>query len=736
MATNTRVATTIAARYTPNVGAVDAFYLDGRISGKREEHFADLTVDRTDRGSFYAVYASSHGSKNPSDGGDGNRQILDRIAHDLKKNHRHNIDYEINELAESAVNVAGRLTISDDEVTQPYFAGIIIKDGEMAAVTLGRGCAYLYRDEALFPLTEDDFPLEPIDTDGRQISNLNDFSAGVAGAIRYSNIAQLRPDDCIIVCNCDLMEAIGQKVMLQLLDEAEDQCDAAGLIMSEAVQRNSRTAMQIMIGFIEELEPLDRVGRNTLAKGLNVRDTLGKGVPTKTGPVTLSKGPRNTGSLTPEERAQIEAAVKSMEADGTPPQRDRDGWKKMLPDGVAPADIEAADSVSADETAADDFRDSSEDTGTDAAVAAAAAATGWDTAKDGDIEPEADTSSEVEAAGEIPADADENTALDTENVVQVDEVVDGDDSTETEPDQEEVATSEDDLHIENVVDSDEETTSSTEDEPQSADSIWPFIPKLDEEDQDVAAVTDDYADDIDVDRAMTDAADILRESDEDTDDEVIEPALAGLVSVEEPSEISDTDNWSDDDLNYDFVEEFDDGTDDFADELDEDEAVVGDGERSSKGRLIAIVVLAIIAVILVAFIIYTLVGGRQNSTISSRTSSEPSRSTFDTTVTETTRETVEEVTTTEETTTEETTTEETTTEETTTEETTTEAPTEEEVPEVGSHTIAEGDNMWDIATRYYPDMDPVEAMNNIAQANGWDSFEDVVLVPGEALTLP
>jgi len=150
------------------------------------------------------------------------------------------------------------------------------------------------------------------------------------------------------------------------------------------------------------------------------------------------------------------------------------------------------------------------------------------------------------------------------------------------------------------------------------------------------------------------------------------------------------------------------------------------------------------------------VGGRQNSTISSRTSSEPSRSTFDTTVTETTRETVEEVTTTEETTTEETTTEETTTEETTTEETTTEettteettteettteettteAPTEEEVPEVGSHTIAEGDNMWDIATRYYPDMDPVEAMNNIAQANGWDSFEDVVLVPGEALTLP
>ncbi|HHX37968.1 MAG TPA: LysM peptidoglycan-binding domain-containing protein, partial [Clostridiaceae bacterium] len=118
--------------------------------------------------------------------------------------------------------------------------------------------------------------------------------------------------------------------------------------------------------------------------------------------------------------------------------------------------------------------------------------------------------------------------------------------------------------------------------------------------------------------------------------------------------------------------------------------------------------------------------------------------------TTTTRETVEEVTTTEETT-EETTTEETTTEETTTEETTTEATTEEttteapteapteeptEAPSPDSHTIAEGDNLWDIANRYYPDRDPLDAMTDIANANGWDSFEDAVLVPGEDLVLP
>lgn len=319
MASNTRLATTVAARYMDTVGATDAFYLDGRIKGKREDTIADLTVDRTDRGAFIAVYASTHGSDNPSNGEDGNRQILDTITNDLKKNHRHNIDYEINELAESAVNVAGRLTLSDQGVSQPYFSGIIVKDAEIAAVTLGRGCAYLYRDDAIFALTEDDYPLEPIDSAGRQISNMDDFAAGIAGSIRYSNIAQLKPDDCLIVCNREIMEAVGQRGMLRMLDEAEDQMDAAGMILNEAVRLIPNVPMQIIISFVEEIEPLDRVGRNTLSKGVNVRDTLGKGIPAQTGPVKINKASRNTGALSAAERNEIAAAavVGATAASGT-----------------------------------------------------------------------------------------------------------------------------------------------------------------------------------------------------------------------------------------------------------------------------------------------------------------------------------------------------------------------------------------------------------------------------------
>ncbi len=273
MARNTRLATTVTARYTPSVGAVDSFYLDGRIAGRREEQFADITLDREDRGSFFAVYASSHGNRSETHNDDGNRQALDQIANDLKKNNRRNIDYEINELAECVVNVAGRLTLADTAIRQPYFSGIIIKDGEMAAITLGRGCAYLYRDETLYPLTQDEYALEPIDGNGRKVSNLNDFSAGIAGTIRYSNIAQLKQDDCIIMCNKEVMEAIGQRQMLRILDVAEDQCEAAGMVLDLASTENPHTSMQFMIGFVEDISTVDRLGRATLAKGFTARTT-------------------------------------------------------------------------------------------------------------------------------------------------------------------------------------------------------------------------------------------------------------------------------------------------------------------------------------------------------------------------------------------------------------------------------------------------------------------------------
>ncbi len=301
MARNTRLATTITARYTAGLGAVDAFYMDGRSNSRRETQFADLTLDREERGSFFAVYASSHGVRDAASGDDGNRDLLNKICDDMKRNKHRNIDEEINDLAECAVNVAGRLTLSDGAIRQPYFAGIIVKDGEMAAITLGRGCCYLYRDNALYPLTQDDFPLEPVDHYGRRVNNMDDFAAGVAGTIRYSNIAQLKPDDSIILCNREVMEAIGQHQMLRILYESEDQAEAAGTVMDIATEELEHASLQFMIGYVDDVITIDRLGRSTLARGFAARSS---------GRVTASRQERDSQRrpFSDEPRAEREAS--------------------------------------------------------------------------------------------------------------------------------------------------------------------------------------------------------------------------------------------------------------------------------------------------------------------------------------------------------------------------------------------------------------------------------------------
>ncbi len=273
-AVTTRIATTITARYYPSSGATDGFYLDGRLSGRREHRAADITLDRETRGSFYAVYAHLAGSSADDAVTAKVHKALDKVHFDLAETGR-NIDSEINDLAECAVSVAGRIALHHEGVRQPYFAGIMVKDAELAAVTMGGGCAYLYRADVLYPLTADDSPLEAIDTDGRPVEGIDVYCAGVAGTVRYSNIAQLQMDDCLIVCNKDVIEALGQREILRMLDEAEDQADAAGIIMTAASAKLPGVPLQFMIGFVESVLATEKPGRILSGKPLPGAAALG-----------------------------------------------------------------------------------------------------------------------------------------------------------------------------------------------------------------------------------------------------------------------------------------------------------------------------------------------------------------------------------------------------------------------------------------------------------------------------
>lgn len=277
MAKSTRFATTVITRNLVTPQGFDGFYLDGRISGPRDARGGDSTLDREDRGFFYALYSNMGPDVNQT--AVRNKKHLDKIFEDMKIANRYNIDYEINELADCAVNISGRLTLSDSQQS-PYFAGIVVKDGEMAAITSGRGCAYLYRNDLLYPLTKDEYPLSNVGLDGQPVQNLELYCAGLAGTIRYSNIAQLQPDDCFILCNKEVMETIGHHNMLRLLEESFDQQDAACRVADEMARQNPGATAQFLIGFVENITTLDKAGLKSLTGRMGwTQKTLGTAGP-------------------------------------------------------------------------------------------------------------------------------------------------------------------------------------------------------------------------------------------------------------------------------------------------------------------------------------------------------------------------------------------------------------------------------------------------------------------------
>ncbi|HHU13047.1 MAG TPA: hypothetical protein GXZ64_07445, partial [Clostridiaceae bacterium] len=188
---NTRIATTVNARYYPTDDISDGYFLDGRFPGKREGRAADVTLDREDRGAVLAVYGR------PQDEETAWQDSLQNLTAQVKAGN-HEIDDELNLLAEASLEITGRQTLTTSG-REPYFAGVMVQDGEAVAITLGDAGAYLYRSDFLHALTNDDFPLEAIDFNGNPVELGDAYAAGSAGTVRYSNIVSLEQNDVLIV---------------------------------------------------------------------------------------------------------------------------------------------------------------------------------------------------------------------------------------------------------------------------------------------------------------------------------------------------------------------------------------------------------------------------------------------------------------------------------------------------------------------------------------------------------
>ena len=259
MATLTRLATTLTARFYPSQSVTDAFYLDGRLCGKRETRSADITIDKDERGFFLSVFTHptiqgfEPGSLPPFE------PQLRELCNEVKNGHKE-IDGMIEKFLSTAVEVAGALKLSDNQTRNPYFSGVIVRDSEAFAVTIGNGLAFLYRDDTVFPLTDAGIPMEPIDAYGNRVGDFQYYCSSKTANALWSNFFTLTPNDCIILCNKAVYDALGQREILRILTDAEDQCDAAGLILTQASARMPNTPMQISISFVESVSKEEKRG--------------------------------------------------------------------------------------------------------------------------------------------------------------------------------------------------------------------------------------------------------------------------------------------------------------------------------------------------------------------------------------------------------------------------------------------------------------------------------------------
>lgn len=259
MAKQTRLATTLTARYFPTAELTDAFYMDGRVTSKTVARSADLTNDKEDRGFFFSVFSHQTIPDQDPNALPPYEPVLRRLGTELKSGRR-TLDDQIGEMVNSAVSITGRMKIQSDNNRTPFFAGVMVKDAEAFAITMGKGLAFLYRDDTLYPMTATDIRIDAINTQRQKVDNFYNFCATKTAPALCSNIAQLKLDDCIIICNREVYEALGQQELLRILYDAEDQSDAASVVITEAAAKLPGVPLQFMISFVEDITSNDRGG--------------------------------------------------------------------------------------------------------------------------------------------------------------------------------------------------------------------------------------------------------------------------------------------------------------------------------------------------------------------------------------------------------------------------------------------------------------------------------------------
>ena len=115
--------------------------------------------------------------------------------------------------------------------------------------------------------------MEPINAYGDRVGDFYNYVSSKTANALWSNITTLSVDDCIILCNKAVYDALGQRELLRILDEADDQCDAAGTVITQAAANMPNVPMQFSISFVESITADEKKGLFGFKKKSKEEDT-------------------------------------------------------------------------------------------------------------------------------------------------------------------------------------------------------------------------------------------------------------------------------------------------------------------------------------------------------------------------------------------------------------------------------------------------------------------------------
>lgn len=238
----------------------DRIYANGRFIHPSAADYAQVSLEMVDTRFFFAL------SGNMEDDESGVSLISD-----LKKFHQKalasskGINVKLDDLVqcvEQASNLIHSLSLGDNDFgdKKPSFSGILIEDGNIAAVSLGSYRIYKLEGDT-FKLFVNDYKraerllkMGIISDEQAEILTKQQKAALEEGSttVKKSDIHPLRPGITYLICSSGLSESVDEDTIYDILASEAEPDEAAGELVTEALKKEPDEAISALVIRIEE----------------------------------------------------------------------------------------------------------------------------------------------------------------------------------------------------------------------------------------------------------------------------------------------------------------------------------------------------------------------------------------------------------------------------------------------------------------------------------------------------